>query len=385
MKDTCRPRHTGPYLRTVAMALCGLLIWQSGALAQHTGHGSPPSAPTVPPAPATSPHAEHGAAPTASPATPAGSPVGGHGGHDMRPLDAAAAPVIPLDRRGGQPLAPRVIDGVKEFALTVGVVQWHILPEVKVAALAYNGVVPGPTIRVAPRDRLRIDVRNESPEPTTIHWHGLILPNEQDGVPEVTQPPIPPGGRFTYSFEVPDTPGTYFYHTHYAADRQQSLGLYGAFIIEGGPPVPAEHEYVVQLNELRVEARGTLPAMEFDGGLPNYFTINGKSYPATDTVRVKVGERVLFRFVGSGQFIHPMHIHGGPFEIVATDGYPVPPGARLKKDTVLVGPGERYDVVWTALKPGKWLLHCHINHHLTNDGAEVAGGGGLTMVIEVTG
>jgi FtsP/CotA-like multicopper oxidase with cupredoxin domain len=78
-----------------------------------------------------------------------------------------------------------------------------------------------------------------------------------------------------------------------------------------------------------------------------------------------------------------MHIHGGPFEIIGTDGNPVPESAQLKKDTVLVGPGERYDVVWTAHEPGKWLLHCHINHHITNNGAEVNGAGGLTMVIEV--
>ncbi len=99
---------------------------------------------------------------------------------------------------------------------------------------------------------------------------------------------------------------------------------------------------------------------------------------------MKVGETALIRFVGTGQFIHPMHIHGGPFTIVGTDGNPVPETAQLQKDTVLVGPGERYDVLWTALEPGTWLIHCHINHHITNDGGEVDGAGGLTMVIEVT-
>ena len=124
--------------------------------------------------------------------------------------------------------------------------------------------------------------------------------------------------------------------------------------------------------------------MQVDGMLPNYFTFNGKSYPATETLEAKVGDRILSRLIGSGQFIHPIHIHGGPFEIVATDGNPVPATARLTKDTVLVGPGERYDIVWTARNPGKWLLHCHINHHITNDGAEVDGGGGMTMIIDVT-
>lgn len=92
--------------------------------------------------------------------------------------------------------------------------------------------------------------------------------------------------------------------------------------------------------------------------------INGRAYPSTETIHAKVGDRLLIRFIGSNSaFIHPMHIHGGPFTIVATDGVPVPKGARFEKDTVNVGPGERYDVIWTAREPGKWLLHCHINHH----------------------
>jgi manganese oxidase len=79
-----------------------------------------------------------------------------------------------------------------------------------------------------------------------------------------------------------------------------------------------------------------------------------------------------------------MHTHGGPFEIMATDGNPVQEGARIVKDTVNVGPGERYDVIWTAREPGRWLLHCHIPHHTTNNNVEEQGGGGLTLIIEVS-
>jgi FtsP/CotA-like multicopper oxidase with cupredoxin domain len=217
-----------------------------------------------------------------------------------------------------------------------------------------------------------------------VHWHGLILPIEQDGVPEISQPPIEPGAEHVYEFSVPDTPGTYFYHTHLNADRQQPLGLYGALIIDDPEPrsdVASEH--IITLGEWTVVGGETYPAMQLGDMLPNYFTFNGKSYPATETLPARVGDRILFRLIGSGQFIHPIHIHGGPFEITATDGNPVPEGARLTKDTVLVGPGERYDVVWTARNPGKWLLHCHINHHVTNDGAEVDGGGGMTMIIDI--
>jgi len=108
-----------------------------------------------------------------------------------------------------------------------------------------------------------------------------------------------------------------------------------------------------------------------NGMQPNFFTITGKDYPAIEPVKLKVGERLLVRFIGSGSdFIHPMHIHGGPFTIVATDGNVVPETARVSKDTVNVGPGDRYDVIWTAREPDKWLLHCHINHHTTNDNQE---------------
>lgn len=313
-----------------------------------------------------------------------GTEAAGTGGHDMSAVDVSAAPAAGPEARGGRLLEPTMRDGVKEFELTAGIVRWSILPDVEVGAYAYNGQVPGPLIRVQPNDRIRVRVRNDLPNATTVHWHGLVLPIEQDGVPELSHPPIPPGGTHVYEFDVPDTPGTYFYHTHFNADRQQPLGLYGALIIDD--PAPAEgiaSEHVITLGEWTVVGGDTYPAMQLGDMLPNYFTFNGKSYPATEAVVAKVGDRVRLRLIGSGQFIHPIHIHGGPFEIVATDGNPVPAGARLIKDTVLVGPGERYDVVWTARRPGKWLLHCHINHHITNDGAEVDGGGSMTMIIDV--
>ena len=313
------------------------------------------------------------------------SEMSGMGGHDMSPINVNNAPPANLDARGNQLLEPKLVDGVKEFNLTVGVVRWSILPDVTVGAYAYNGQVPGPLIRVNAGDKVRIKVKNELAEPTSVHWHGLVIPNSQDGAADVTQPPIQPGETFTYEYAVPNTPGTYFYHTHYAGDRQQPVGLYGALIIDS-PTAQKEYnsEYIVELGEWRVTNGQTFPAMEFDGMLPNYFTINGKSYPSTEIINAKVGDRILIRFIGSGQFIHPMHIHGGAFEIVATDGNPVQPSARLLKDTVLVGPGERYDVIWKAQQPGKWLIHCHINHHITNNGAEEQGGGGLTMVLKIT-
>lgn len=303
---------------------------------------------------------------------------------DMAAVEPAEVDArAPADARGDQPLTARDAGGIKQFTLTASVVRWNILPGVTVLAYAFNEQVPGPRLELVQGDRVRIDVRNDLPEPTSVHWHGLDVPNPMDGPADLTQDPIPVGGTFTYEFTV-NRAGTFFYHSHAAADRQQALGLYGALLVvppEPEPPVAAD--VVVQLGEWTMRDGYTFPAMPMEGLLPNFFTINGKSWPATDTVRVRVGDKVRLRFIGTGAFAHPMHIHGGPFRIVATDGNAIPAGAQLTKDTVNVSPGERYDVIWTATTPGRWLVHCHINHHLTNDGAEQDGAGGLTMLIDV--
>jgi FtsP/CotA-like multicopper oxidase with cupredoxin domain len=295
--------------------------------------------------------------------------------------------VAAADARGDQPLQPRIEGGVKVFDLTASVIRWHILPDVAVEAYAYNGQVPGPRLEVTEGDRVRINFRNLLPESSTVHWHGLILPNEMDGPAKVTQPPVPTGGTYTYEFEVGQH-GTYFYHTHDHSDRQQAFGLYGALIIRPKNPeqeVAADIEHVIQLQEWLKREWLTYPAMLMEGGLPNYFTINGKAWPATEKIRMRVGQTVKLRFIGTNNnFVHPMHVHGGPFQVVAIDGETLPPTARYLADTVNVGPGQRFDVIWTARRPGKWLVHCHIPHHTTNNNVERDGAGGLTMVIEVS-
>lgn len=288
--------------------------------------------------------------------------------------------------RGAQPLQPRIADGVKVFDLRISVIEWNILPDEQVMAYAFNRQVPGPTIRLSVGDLVRLNVTNDLPEETSVHWHGLVVPNEMDGPAHITQAPIDPGETYTYEYTVTQV-GTFFYHSHLEPDRQQALGMYGALIIDpvdGSATEEWDVEYTIQLQEWLEREGYTYPAMLMEGGLPNFFTINGKSYPSTDTISMEVGERILLRFIGSNNnFIHPMHVHGGPFTIVATDGNPVPESARIEKDTVNVGPGERYDVIWTAREPGRWLLHCHIPHHTTNNNVEEQGAGGLTLLIDV--
>ncbi|MCP9234086.1 multicopper oxidase domain-containing protein [Mesorhizobium sp. LMG 17147] len=292
-----------------------------------------------------------------------------------------------LTVRGDQDLPFRMENGIKVFDLRPSVVRWQILPDVAVDAYAYNGQIPGPRIHIRQGDRVRINVTNGLPEETTVHWHGLILPNQMDGPAEITQAPIEPGQSYSYEFTATQH-GTYFYHPHTKPDPTQALGLYGALIIDPANPadeVAADHDYVIELQEWLVREGLTYPSMPMDGGMPNFFTINGKAYPSTETIPMKVGETLKVRFIGTNNgFIHPMHIHGGPFEVVARDGETIAASGRFLADTVNVGPGQRYDVIWKAQRPGKWLIHCHIPHHTTNNNVEEKGGGGLMVVIDVT-
>lgn len=304
----------------------------------------------------------------------------GAGGHDMMPISSEGVPAA-TDSIGGQPLEFTLEDGVKVFEITARPVLWNILDDVSVTAWTYNGTVPGPMIRVTEGDRVRVVFTNELPEATTVHFHGNTLSNVMDGVPNVTQNPVEPGETFVYEF-IASPSGTFWYHSHLNTDTQIGLGLYAPLIIDPVQPETTlpDVDVTLMLSEWRVVDGLTYPSMPMAGAEPNYFTINGRAFPATETINVQVGQRVRIRFINAGQFVHPMHTHGTSFQIVATDGHPVPDVAQLTKDTVAVAPGERYDIEFVATEPGMWAVHCHILHHVTNDGEEP---GGLTLVVNI--
>jgi len=248
--------------------------------------------------------------------------------------------------KGNQVLVPRLDQGVKVFELTASKIQWEVLPGQMTEAWAYNGQVPGPQIRVTEGDRVRIVLDNQLPESTSIHFHGLEVPNDQDGVPFITQPPVKPGQRYTYEFTVPNS-GTHMYHSHHDSTRQVGLGLLGAFIVAPRRPRPierVEHDYVLVLND---GAHG--------------YTFNGKSFPATEPFTAKRGESIRIRFMNEGMMIHPMHLHGMHMTVIDKDGWPQPQPWRC--DTLNVAPGERWDVIVKCNNPGTWAFHCHILPH----------------------
>lgn len=296
------------------------------------------------------------------------------------PISSKGVPAA-TEKQGGQPLAPRVENGVKVFTLTAKPVRWNILNNVTVTAWTYNGAVPGPMLRVTEGDRVRVIIKNELPEATAIHWHGIPVPNAMDGVPPFTQKAIEPGETFTYEFVAPPA-GTFMYHSHVETDKQIMVGLYAPLVVEpkDGRKL-ADVDAVWMLSEWRVGEDGeTYPAMPMAGGEPNYFTINGKSFPESPVIEVKKGQKVRIRFAGIGQFTHPMHLHGMNFKIVAYDGVSVPEAAQVTRNTLPLNPGEIVDIEFVAENPGTWVFHCHVLHHVTNNNVEP---GGLIGVIKV--
>jgi manganese oxidase len=252
--------------------------------------------------------------------------------------------------KGNQLLAPRMDSGVKVFELTAKKVQWETEPGHLVEAWSYNDQVPGPQIRVREGDRVRVVLHNTLPESTAIHFHGLELPNDQDGVPFITQQPVKSGQSYTYEFTVPNA-GSHMYHSHHNSAKQVGLGLLGAFIVE--PKVKGQYD-APDVDEVLILNDGA-----------HGYTFNGKSFPATEPLMAKLGQKLRIRFMNEGMMIHPMHLHGMHMTVVAKDGWPL--SAPWKCDTLNVAPGERWDVIVNCTNPGTWAFHCHILPHAESD------------------
>lgn len=280
-----------------------------------------------------------------------------------------------------QPPSRAMLPGgeVREFRLVTRPGKWEVAPGTVIDAWTYNGQVPGPELRVREGDLVRVIVKNALPVPTTIHWHGVDLDWRMDGPPGVNQDPIEPGKTFIYEF-VATPAGTRIYHSHVDAGSQMELGLYGALIIEPREPEPVRYdrEYTYLLDEMAMDfttrvalGKDRLPMSDFGngrGGALHYdlFLMNGKAGSAIAPLVLKAGERVRVRLINVGSLPHSMHTHGHIFKIVATDGNPVPPAGQWRKDTILIGPGERYDLELTGYNPGVWMFHCHMPNHGEN-------------------
>jgi FtsP/CotA-like multicopper oxidase with cupredoxin domain len=334
---------------------------------------------------------------------------------------AAAAPLPPGAPPEGSPLYTRM-------PLDLQVVQHELVPGVVVHMMAYNGSVPAPTFRVNEGDWVWVDFTNNSDEMHTIHWHGLTVPYRMDGVPYLTQDPAMRGMGYRYVFQAKPY-GTHFYHCHFGTSMHMQAGMYGAFIVERpDDPIREEYPYTQdyvqilssidtafvreQMNgmfsrmrqrdvldrrgalDLRTQGRfrslTALRASIASGWTPPYalarnsprpptpdfFTVNGKSFPATEPIRVREGEWTRLRLINAGNVDFNMHLHGHDFIVVCNDGTPLESPVRM--NTVLISPGKTIDVVFLADNPGYWAFHDHDVTHTTNNG--IYPGGAMTDI-----
>lgn len=282
------------------------------------------------------------------------------------------------------PTLPYVLrQGIKYFELVAEPVRQQILPGLFIHGWGYNGTIPGRTILVKPGDDVCIRVYNRLEVPTSVHWHGLDVPNVMDGVPEIEPSPrIDPHHYFDYQFRITNGPGTHMYHTHFQSVIQEMMGLGGGFIILDPSDCEGyiQRDYFFMLQEFHVK---NLPKGELHPGIYdtdplsdrlNFFTMNGRCFPFTTPMEVDTGERIKIRLGNIGMMAHPMHLHGHQFIITASDGNPIPAAARLKKNTLLVATGETYDIEFVANNCGIWPFHCHVPHHMSNNFTPPTGG-----------
>jgi len=291
-----------------------------------------------------------------------------------RPDAAVAAAAAPAGGPGNQPpvvtpngstLPWKIVDGVKVGHLVAEPFQHEIAPGLKTEVWGYNGSTPGPTIEAVEGDRLRIYVTNRFPEPTTAHWHGLVLPNGMDGVAGLTQKPIPVGETYVYEFVV-KYPGTYMYHSHFDEMTQIALGAVGMFIVHPkrprGPRV--DRDFVLMSHEWKINAGARRPDPNAMSDF-NVLTFNGKAFPATAPLLVGRGERIRLRLGNLGPMDHhPIHLHGLAFRVTATDGGFVPETAQYPETTVLVPVGSTRVIEFVPEEAGDWAVHCHMTHHV---------------------
>jgi FtsP/CotA-like multicopper oxidase with cupredoxin domain len=289
-----------------------------------------------------------------------------HSNHTQSATAQGHADFTPVVTPNGSTLSYKMNKGVKEFHLVAEPVEREFAPGMTVKCWGYNGQTPGPTIEAVEGDRVRMLVTNNLPEHTTIHWHGIFLPNGMDGVGGLNQPHIKPGETYVYEFTLRQH-GTFMYHPHADEMVQLAVGMMGFFIIRPkDPQTPKiDRDFAIMLHEWAVHP-GTYrpdPAVMLDF---NIFTFNSKVFPAIDHLVVKTGDHVRIRMANLSMDEHPIHIHGHAFKVTATDGGRIPPAGQWPETTLLVPVGATRDVEFIADAPGDWALHCHKSHHTMN-------------------
>ena len=286
-------------------------------------------------------------------------------GAQAAPASPHGGPFTPVEMPNGVTLPWKMVDGFKEFHLVAEPVKREFAPGMIVNCWGYNGVTPGPLIECIEGDRVRVLVTNKLPERTSVHWHGVLLPNGMDGVAGLTQPHILPGETYAYEFTLRQH-GTLLYHPHSDEMTQMALGMMGFFIVHPRQEAPrVDRDFAIILHEWFVPPGAATPnpnvMLDF-----NLFTFNSRVWPGTAPLVARTGDRVRVRFGNLSMDNHPIHLHGFRFQITGTEGGPIPPGGRYPTTTIDVPVGTTRDIELVADAPGDWIFHCHKSHHTMN-------------------
>ena len=282
----------------------------------------------------------------------------GRPGRDYKPV------VVPT----GYTLPFEIVNGVKVFHLIVEEVEHYFDSGLKATCWAYNNHVNSTVIEAVEGERVRIYVTNRLNVPTSVHWHGLYLPNGMDGVSGLTQPHIKPGETFRYEWTIRQY-GTFMYHSHHDTMTQEGMGLIGMFVVHPRNPKPEYHvdrDFVIMLSEWAIIA-GTSRPNTLEMSDFNILTMNGKCFPSTEALVCKTGDKVRIRLGNLSQMDHhPIHLHGYHFRVTATDGEDIPLSAQWPETSVLMAVGQTRNIELITDAPGDWPMHCHMTHHIMN-------------------
>ena len=272
-------------------------------------------------------------------------------------------PVVTLN---GWTLPWRMNGDWKEFHLVAEPVVREFAPGMKANLWGYNGQAPGPTIEAVEGDKVRIFVTNKLPEHTTVHWHGMLLPNGMDGVGGVTQPHIKPGQTFVYEFELKKS-GTFMYHPHSDEMVQMAMGMMGMFVVHPRDPKfrLVDRDFVFIMSAYLIDPGTYLPKVAEMTDF-NMWTWNSRVFPGIDALPVRLGDRVRVRMGNLTMTNHPIHIHGHDMRVTCTDGGWVPETAQWPETTIDVPAGSIRAFDMLADSPGDWAFHCHKTHHAMN-------------------
>lgn len=260
----------------------------------------------------------------------------------------------------------------REFDLSIDEISIEVAPALNYKVFGFNGQVPGPLLRLQEGDDITVNVTNNTSVAHTIHWHGIHMQDNwrNDGVPGVTQLPIEAGDSFTYKFKA-DRPGSLWYHCHVNVNEHVGIrGMWGPMVVDPKDPIAIEKTVTKDVIMMMSTWESERADKYGEGGTPydvaDFFSVNAKSFPLTQPLRVKKGDVIRIRFYGAGGGIHAMHSHGHDMLVTHKDGLPL--DSPYMADTVLLGPGERYDVIITANNPGRFIFHDHVDTHVTAGG-----------------